>query len=50
MKYNFNLENDIVSLKYKDKEFSFKVNVSDVASLLFATFWSNFNASSGLDK
>ena len=33
MKYNFNLEDDIVSLKYKDKEFSFKVNVKLISEM-----------------
>jgi hypothetical protein len=33
MKYNFSLEDDIVSLKYKDKEFSFKVNVKLISEM-----------------
>lgn len=33
MKYKFNLEDDIVSLKYKDKEFTFKTNVKLVSEM-----------------
>lgn len=33
MKYKFSLEDDIVSLKYKDKEFSFKVNIKLISEM-----------------
>lgn len=33
MKYKFNIEDDIVSLKYKDKEFTFKTNVKLVSEM-----------------
>lgn len=33
MKYKFNFEDDIVSLKYKDKEFTFKTNVKLISEM-----------------
>lgn len=33
MKYNFSIEDDIVCLKYKDKEFKFKVNVKLISEM-----------------
>ncbi len=33
MKYKFNIEDDIVSLKYKDKEFTFKTNVKLISEM-----------------
>lgn len=33
MKYKFNIEDDLVSLKYKDKEFTFKTNVKLVSEM-----------------
>ena len=33
MKYTFSVEDDIVSLKYKDKEFTFKVNVKLISEM-----------------
>lgn len=33
MKYKFNVEDDIVSLKYKDKEFTFKTNVKLISEM-----------------
>lgn len=33
MKYTFSIDEDIVSLKYKDKEFKFKVNVQLVSEM-----------------
>lgn len=33
MKYTFNIDDDVVSLKYKDKEFKFKVNVKLISEI-----------------
>ena len=33
MKYTFDIQDDIVSLKYKEKEFSFKVNVKLISEM-----------------